>query len=148
MRTSTPQLSFQTFVLLVIFAAGIQSVSAQDFVVVSEPKTDEVVEKPEGPVKREKLPSVYRFHKKLPAMYNGFAIEIAFAEYPMSKTEPIFRKFGKVKYHKLPEGGYSYLITTDFKDREDAFSFFKNIVKPKVETAKLIRYDFGVRRQP
>lgn len=122
--------------------------SAQDFAVINEPGSEIIVEKPEGPVKREKLPSVYRFHKKLPAVYNGYAIEIATSEYPMSKTEPIFKKFGNVKYHKLPEGGYSYLITTEFKNREDAFSFFKTIVKPKVETARLLRYDYGVRQEP
>jgi hypothetical protein len=148
MRTSTPLQLIQIFALIGFLFGSIQVSLAQDFVVINEPETIVTIEKPDAPVKREALPSVYRFHKRLPAMYNGFAIEIAFAEYPMSKTAPIFRKFGKVKYHKLPEGGYSYLVTTDFKNREDAFSFFKNIIKPKVETAKLIRYEYGVRRQP
>jgi hypothetical protein len=150
MRTSPFQLSKLIFSVVLLVAGMMCSgqLSAQDFVVITEPVQKENINKPEGPVIREKLPSVYRFHKKLPAMYNGYAIEIAKAEYPMGKSEPIFKKFGNVKYHKLHEGGYSYLITTDFKNVEDAQAFYESIVKPKVETAKLIRYEYGIRRQP
>ncbi len=91
-------------------------------------------------------PVSVRSHKRFPALFNGFAIEIATSTYPMDKTNPLFRQFGNVLYEKLPEGGYSYLIMANFNSKESALDFIKNVVKPKAEKARLIQFSDGNRK--
>ncbi len=117
-----------------MFLLGFGFVNAQDYVASAETSN------------RDNLPSVYRYHKKISATYDGFAVEIATSEYPMERTEPVFRKFGKVFYHKLRKGGYSYVILLDFGKEKEAAKFCKNVIAPKVERARLIEYDQGERK--
>lgn len=90
--------------------------------------------------------SIYRVAKKLSYIYNGFAFEIAASNLPLDKYHPIFKQFGNVYYHKLIDGGYSYLILADFSDQNAAETFLKDIIKPKVQAAKLFNYKDGNRR--
>jgi hypothetical protein len=91
-------------------------------------------------------PTTVRTLKRFPQMHTGFAIEIAFTTYPMDATNPIFQQFGNVRYDKLPDGGYSYLIMANFSSKESALDFLNNVVKPKAGKAKLIQYDEGTRK--
>ncbi|MBI1224657.1 MAG: hypothetical protein GC192_05430 [Bacteroidetes bacterium] len=100
-----------------------------------------------SPVKKTApAPVSVRPHKRLPALFDGYAIEIATSTYPMDKTNPLFRQFGNVVYEKLPEGGYSYLIVANFNSKDAALDFVKNVVKPKAEKARLIQFSDGNRK--
>ena len=88
----------------------------------------------------------YRFHKKLPALYNGYAIEVIASNYPLDRTNPIFHQFGNIHYDKLERGGFSYLILTRFTSDEPAQRFLKNIIIPKARDARLIFYNDGIRK--
>jgi len=96
--------------------------------------------------KSEKISTVYRLHKKLPAFHNGYVIELATSEFPIKKDHPIFKKFGKVFYHKLREGGYSYVIKANFAELKSAKNFCDNIIKPRYENARVYEYKKGVRK--
>lgn len=88
----------------------------------------------------------YHFHKKLPQLFSGFAIEIAASNYPLDNSNPVFRQFGNIHYEKLREGGYSYLILGKFSSKESALHFVETIIKPKTEHARLFEYKDGIRK--
>lgn len=90
--------------------------------------------------------SIYRVAKKLSFVYSGYAIEIACSTLPLDKYHPIFSQFGNVYYHKLKEGGYSYLILAEFSSDRSALEFLQNIIQPRVKTAKLYIYKDGNRK--
>lgn len=87
----------------------------------------------------------YRFHKKLPSLYEGYAIEVAASNYPLDRTDGVFRKFGGIHYDKLDEGGYSYLILGRFSDEKSALHFLNTIILPRANDARLILYKEGNR---
>ena len=88
----------------------------------------------------------HRIHKKLPAMYDGYAVEVATSTYPLDQTNPIFRKFGNIHYDKLERGSYSYLILGRFSNDKSALHFLNNIIGPQVKSAKVVHYEEGIRR--
>lgn len=90
--------------------------------------------------------SIYRVAKKLSYIYSGYAIEIASSNLPLDKYHPIFKQFGNVYYHKLKQGGYSYMILADFSSDEAALHFLQHIIQPRVATAKLYQYKDGNRK--
>lgn len=90
-------------------------------------------------------PNYLRFQKRMPAGFEGYVIEVATSEYPLQRTHPVFRKFGNIYYHKLREGGYSYLILTGFSDVRSVEEFHRQVVRGKVEDSKVIEYKKGVR---
>ncbi len=90
--------------------------------------------------------SIYRVAKKLSYIYSGYAIEIASSNLPLDKYHPVFKQFGNVFYHKLKAGGYSYMILAEFSSDESALDFLRNIIQPRVSTAKLYQYKDGNRK--
>ncbi len=96
--------------------------------------------------KLPETPSPYRFHKKIPALYEGYAIEVASSTYPLDRANPVFRQFGNVHYDKLERGGYSYLILGRFSNDESALRFLNTIIVPKAKEAKLVHYKDGIRK--
>ena len=98
--------------------------------------------------KKEKAstPTPHRFHKKLPALYEGYAVEVGTSTYPLDTQNPLFRKFGNIHYDKLERGSYSYLILGRFKNDKSALHFLHNIIAPQVATAKVVHYKEGTRR--
>ncbi len=100
----------------------------------------------EAEAEKTASPSPYRFHKKLPVLYEGYAIEIATSTYPLNRTNSMFRKFGNVHYDKLEQGGYSYVILGRFSDDISALRFLHNIIVPKAEDARLVHYKDGIRK--
>ena len=89
--------------------------------------------------------AAFRFHKKLPSLYQGYAIEVAASNYPLDRTEGVFRKFGGIHYDKLQGGGYSYLILGRFSSEESALHFLETIIQPREQSARLIQYKEGKR---
>ena len=88
---------------------------------------------------------VFRFHKKLPSLYEGYAIEVAASDYPLDRADSVFRQFGGIHYDKLDEGGYSYLILGRFSDEKSALSFLHNVVLHRAKEARVVRYKEGNR---
>lgn len=117
-----------------------QFVNTDEALAVVEPTTKSKTNK------TQPVSSAARFHKRFPQLFTGMAIEIAKSDYPMDKTDPLFRQFGNVLYEKLPDGGYSYLIMANFSSKEAALEFLQKVVKPKTEKALLIQYDEGNRK--
>ena len=97
--------------------------------------------------KKEKIstPTPHRFHKKLPALYEGYAVEVGTSTYPLDTKHPLFRKFGNIHYDKLERGSYSYVILGRFKNDKSALHFLHNIIAPQVPTAKVVHYKAGTR---
>ena len=93
----------------------------------------------------EDLLIVAKHQKRMPAGYDGFVVEVASSDLPLKSSDPVFKKFGNIYYHKLREGGYSYVIMTNFSDIKVARNFCTDVVAPKVPGAKLIEYKKGVR---
>ena len=93
-----------------------------------------------------KVTAPSRFHKKLSGTYNGYAIEVATSDYPLDRSNPVFRQFGNIHYDKLDRGGYSYLILGRFSSDESALHFMNYIIVPKAKNAKLIHYKDGTRK--
>lgn len=89
---------------------------------------------------------VYRFHRRLPAAYHGYVIEIAASNYPLPRDFPLFGQFGKIYYDKVRRGGFSYLIVPQLRSRREIERFFETVIKPRVPEARLIRYKRGMRR--
>lgn len=100
------------------------------------------------PAKKEvrKTPTPHRVHKKLPALYQGYAVEVATSTYPLDGTNGIFRKFGNIHYDKLERGSYSYLILGRFRNDASALHFLTNIIAPQVKEARVVHYKDGIRR--
>ncbi len=91
-------------------------------------------------------PTPYRFHKKLQQLYSGYAIEVAASNYPLDRNQPVFRQFGNIRYDKLIEGGYSYLVLANFDSDESALHFLQTIIQPKAHEARMFLYKDGNRK--
>ncbi len=121
------------FLLLFIFSTN--KVVAQEYYASSEAV---------APIDR--VSKVYRMQKRLSAVYDGYAIEVASSELPVEKSHPIFRNFGKIYYQRLNGGGYSYLIKAEFKDLKSVKHFAEAVVKPKMPYARIFKYKKGKRK--
>lgn len=129
--TSLPHFSILAFAIL-FFSTGLHS---QNYYASAEPM-----------VKTEQISKVYRLHKKLPTLHTGYVIEVATSEFPISGDHPIYKRFGKVLYHKLRGGGYSYVIQANFSELKSAKDFCKNIIQPHFENARVYEYKRGERK--
>ncbi len=126
-----PHLSIIAFAVL-FFSNGLYS---QEYYASAEPV-----------VETKEISKVYRLHKKLPALHTGYVIELATSEFPIAGEHPIFKRFGKVLYHKLRGGGYSYVIQANFSELKSAKAFCKNIIQPHFNNARVFEYKRGERK--
>ena len=104
------------------------------------PLSDATEMRPDPPRKN------YRFHRRLPAAYHGYVIEIAASNYPLPRDYEVFGQFGRVYYDKVRRGGYSYVIIPELRTRKEIERFFETVIKPRVPEARLIRYKHGMRK--
>ncbi len=111
--------------------------------------TDELPTK----TKEEKLskagkttPSYFRHHKKLPATYSGFGIELTRSELPLKRDYHLFQQFGNVHYEKLDKGGYAYVLLVKFSNKKALKNYVEQLVKPKAPDAKAVVYKIGKRK--
>ncbi|GEM_PF-3666115 len=88
----------------------------------------------------------HRFHKRLPANFSGYVIEIAAANYPLPRDFSVFGQFGNVYYDKVKRGGFSYLIIPQMRTRKEIERFFVTVIKPRLPESRLIRYKRGMRK--
>lgn len=94
----------------------------------------------------DEIPTAYRLQKRLSAVHNGFVIEVGTSEFPKKRADPLFKKFGKIYYHKLREGGYSYVIKAEFSELKSVKRFNNTVIKPKVREARIYEYKMGKRK--
>ncbi len=94
------------------------------------------------------ITSSYRYHRKLSKTHTGIVIELAASNFPLERDKAIFKQFGNVYYDKLIEGGYSYVIKTNFTSFEATKNFLNNIIIHKAPEARIIEYKEGKRRIP
>ena len=90
--------------------------------------------------------SPIRSQKKLPVLYEGYAIEVATSTYPLDRRNPIFRRFGNIHYDKLERGSYSYVILGKFSNDKSVLHFLNNVIAPQVKEARAVHYKDGIRR--
>lgn len=92
------------------------------------------------------ITSSYRYHRKLAKTHTGIVIELMASNLPLERDLAIFKQFGNVFYDKLDEGGYSYVIKTNFTSTEAAQKFLNNIIIHKAPDGRVIEYDEGKRK--
>lgn len=95
---------------------------------------------------QSKATSSYRYHKKLPATFTGFVIELEASNYPLERGYPLFKQFGNVYYDKLEQGGYSYVIKTNFSKSEAIEKFLADVIIHKAPEARVLEYKLGKRK--
>ena len=97
------------------------------------------------PQSQPNRPHLFVFIKGFLAHFSGLAIELIAADLPLERSLPLFRQFGNVHYDKLDQGGYSYIIKTDFEDKKALEKFYHTVILPRNAKAKMVEYKFGKR---
>jgi hypothetical protein len=92
------------------------------------------------------LPNHIRQHRMLPEDYTGQVIELIQSSEKMALDSPLFQQFGGVHYTRLENGRYSYCILTSFQSKSNLKAFVTNIIQPKAEYAKIVKYKAGKRK--
>lgn len=95
---------------------------------------------------RKRVSTHRKAFKKLPAMHNGYVIELEASNYPLDNSYAMFRQFGNVFYDKLSGGGYSYCIKVDFSSLNAVKQYLNNNIIYRAPEAKIIQYKKGKRK--
>ncbi len=103
---------------------------------------DVAITKSANPYK-SKSASYYRHHKRLPATFKGYAIELAISDKPKRRDDELFRYFGNIFYKQLDSGQYAYYILLDFGSKKAREAYLENIIRHRVAGARLVRYVKG-----
>ncbi|MFK7936426.1 MAG: hypothetical protein AB8G22_23125 [Saprospiraceae bacterium] len=89
-----------------------------------------------------------QFHKRLPADYNGYIIELLQTERPLARDHIIFQQFGKIFYDKLTDGQYGYcILAQNFTSVESLERYVESMVIHRAPTAAVVEYKNGKRRK-
>lgn len=101
--------------------------------------------KPEDPydASEKALTMPYRYHKRMHARYNGYAIEIATSFRPLQRDFHLFKNFGNVHYLKNKDGKYSYMILLDFYKEKAVKKYLETIILPNCPQARAFRFKYG-----
>lgn len=102
-------------------------------------KSDKVAANPY----KGKSPEYFRHHKRLPATFSGYAIELEVTEKPMRRDNELFSQFGNVFYKQLESGEYAYYILLDFKSKKAMKKYLTQVVHHRVPEARLVVYSGG-----
>jgi len=86
-----------------------------------------------------------RFYKRLSGTFSGYAIELAASDLPLTRNNKVLRRYGNVHYDKLREGGYSYIIKTQFSSKNALKKFYETVILPHNVASKMIEYKLGKR---
>ncbi len=132
--------------VVAVFQGSAQSIMTTQVPSFDKAKALEISKRTERIHNKPAITSTYRYHKRLASTHSGIAIELTASNFPLSRDYPIFKQFGNVYYDKLKQGGYSYLIKTNFKNWEAAEKFLSEIILPKAPEARVIEYKTGVRK--
>ncbi len=143
-------LKFGVLCLLLSFSQAIYGQVDQKTVLVTietlekeDNQAQKASKKSNGPSSRIK--DFYRHHKKLSVTYDGYAIELTTADFPLNRDYHLFEQFGKVYYDRVEGKGYSYLIIADFSSKKAIEQYLKTVIIHKAPEAKLVEYKKGKR---
>lgn len=121
-------------------------------ILVAQNGPSEVVLVAQETTKKLEIPeattSGYRFTKRLPATFSGYAIEIWTSDFPLEKDYTMFKGFGKVYHYKTDEGTYSYLLLTKYRRERAVQDYMDKVLLKRLPHAKIIRYKNGQRSVP
>jgi len=134
------------YFVLIILWLGAGSVFAQEQVVHSNTNALDIHSMYTQNKKSKSVAYYYRHHKTLPARYSGYIIEIKRSDFPLQRDHQLFKHFGSVRFDHLSDGSYSYGITVDFSTRYEMKKYLKEVVLPKADEAKIVRYKNGNRK--
>jgi hypothetical protein len=114
---------------------SVQGISAENTTTKAIPSSDT----------RRNVSAYRKAFKKLPALYNGYVIELEASNYPLDHANAIFRQFGNVYYDKLTGGGYSYCIKVDFSSLDSVKQYLNNNIIYRAPEARILQYKKGKR---
>ena len=134
------------YIVLIILWLGVGSVFAQEQVVHSNTGAANMHSMYTQNKKSKRVAYYYRHHKSLPARYSGYIIEIKRSDLPLQRDHQLFRHFGSVQFDHLSDGSYSYGIPVDFSTRYEMKKYLKEVVLPKANDARIVRYKNGNRK--
>ena len=87
----------------------------------------------------------FRYHKRMPASFSGFAVELVAANTPLPRDYELFKRFGNVHYDKIQRGRYTYLIPVGFTKKKSVEKYLTDIVHPLAPDATIVEYRYGQR---
>jgi hypothetical protein len=102
---------------------------------------------PGASAKTDVQPTYARWAKKLSAVYDGYAIQLAVTDFPLSRENALFQQFGRVFYERNEAGKYCYMIlASNFSSKKAVEEFIGNILKKRVADAVAVEYKSGKRK--
>lgn len=136
------------FLLLSLFSSGLIAQTSDTIVAYTHLQNTERPSVTEEKINKagKTTPTYYRHHKKLPATYSGYAIELVRSDLPLKRSFPLFQQFGNVHYEKLDGGGYAYILLVKFSSKKALKKYVTQMVKPKAPDAKALVYKVGKRK--
>ena len=140
---------YSLFALLIFAGSQLFSQSIDSTQLVQSDSIEMQIEEP-TPKKVSRAgkttPNYYRHHKKLPATYSGYAIELVSSKLPLKRDYPVFQQFGNIHYEKMDKGGYAYVLLVKFSNKKALHKYIDQIIKVKAPKAKALVYKNGRRR--
>ncbi len=134
--------------MLTINAASAQMAENQLVAVVGHDAPIKVIYyAPGATAKTDIQPTYARTAKKLSAAYEGFAIELAATDFPLSRENALFRQFGRVFFERGEDGKYHYLILAqNFSGKKAVEEFIAKIIKKRAPEAVAVEFKLGKRK--
>lgn len=116
-------------------------------VVNNEPPAKVIYYAPGATAKTDIQPTYARTAKKLSAAFEGFAIELAATDFPLSRENALFRQFGRVFFERGEDGKYHYLILAqNFSSKKAVEDFIGQIIKKRAPEAVAVEFRQGKRK--
>lgn len=144
---------FPLFFLLFLFVfIDVSAQSAQEPEILAKAELQQSSVEVKTPEKnltqqsREAVPDFYRHHKKLPALYTGYAIELTTSELPLKRNTSLLKNFGNVFYEKHNSGGYTYIIKVNFPTKKKVKKFLNEVIIHHAPDAQVVEYKMGKRK--
>ena len=84
-----------------------------------------------------------RHHQRMPIDFQGFLVELASSDEPLSRSNPLFSPYGIIHYREVDNGIRKYYLVTQFNTIETLAKYFNDRVRPNTPGAKMIRVKKG-----
>ena len=82
--------------------------------------------------------------KKLPSGFTGYRIEFYSSGFELPTSHQIFSQHGNITFEQKKDGTYGYLLG-NFQNEKNAKKFLETVIQPRYKTAKVVRYQNGLR---
>ena len=134
--------------MCLITEASAQMAANQLIAVVDHaPPTKIVYYAPGASSKTNIQPTYARTAKKLSAAFEGYAIQLAETDFPLSRENALFRQFGRVFFERGENGKYRYLILApNFSSKKAVEGFIDQIIKRRAPDAMAVEFKMGSRK--